>query len=179
MSNGFGQNPKSQTVYGGPTIQTKEGTVYNGPVAGGPVYQGPAATTPYNPSLQALRSAPRAVNAGARKGSNIFYVIAGFTAVRTLLLFAGVQQLTLGANRMVAGDPQSILMVNGLIIAIFVALGIFTRRGSKTTLLIGMLLYAADTVLLLIGDASANAIYIGVHALFLYYLFSAYRQFAD
>ena len=77
MSNGFGQNPKSQTVYGGPTIQTKEGTVYNGPVAGGPVYQGPAATTPFDPSLQALRSAPRAVNAGARKGSNIFYVIAG------------------------------------------------------------------------------------------------------
>src|SRR5260370_12615052 len=78
MSNGFGQNPKSQTVYGGPTIQTKEGTVYNGPVARRPLYQGPAATTPYHPSLQALPSAPRPGSAGARQGSNIFYLSAAF-----------------------------------------------------------------------------------------------------
>ncbi len=179
MSNGFGQNPKGQTVYGGPTIQTSEGTVYNGPVAGGTVYQGPNTPGAYNPPPQAPRFAVPTVNVGARRGSNIFYWIAGITALRTLLLFAGVQQLTLGANRMVAADPRSILMVNALIIAIFVALGVFTRRGAKMALVIGMLLYAADTVLLLVGDASANAIYIVVHALFLYSLFNAYRQFAD
>lgn len=176
---GFGQNSKSQTVYDGPTIQTSEGTVYNGPVPGGTVYQGSAPTTAYNPALQALRSARPTVNVGARKGASIFFVIAGFTALRTLLLFAGVQQLTLGANRMVADDPRSILIVNGLIIAIFVGLGIFTRLGSKMALMIGMLLYAADTVLLLIGDAGGNVVFIGIHVLFLYYLFNAYRQFAD
>ena len=185
MSNGFGQSPKKQsaqgTVYGGPTIQTSEGTVYNGPAVPprGGVYNGAGAGTA-NPALGSLsRLKTPSANAGARKGAGIFYVIAGFTALRTLLLFLGVQQLTLGANRMFAGDMQSVLIINGLIVGIFLALGVFTGKGSKLALMIGMLLYAADLALLFIGDASANIVYIVVHVLFLLYLFSAYRQFAD
>src|SRR5215472_2026595 len=144
-SSSFGQGPKKETIYSGPAPST-QGTVYNGPAAGGTVYNGPVGGTAYqgptggngyNPSAQGAQL----VNAGARKGARIFYVIAGFTALRTLLLFAGVQQLTLGANRMVEGNPQLILMVNVVVIGIFVALGVFTQRGSKTALLIGMLLY--------------------------------------
>jgi hypothetical protein len=180
MSNaGFGQGPKQETIYGGSNIKTSEGTVYNGPV-GGTVYQGPAQTNGYSPSAQAPRMAtPATGNAGARKGAGIFFVIAGFTALRTLLLFAGVQQLTLGANRMVAENPSMILIVNAVVIGIFVLLGVLTKRGSKAALLIGMLLYAADLVLLLLGNAGANVVYIVVHGLFLFYLFNAYRQFGD
>jgi hypothetical protein len=174
----FRQGGQKGTVYNGPLPPAK-GTVYNGPsvpATGGTVYNEPAAgsTTP-----RYSAGAPPAINVGAKKGASIFYVIAGFTALRTLLLFTGVQQLTLGANRMFAGDLTSILMVNAVVIGIFVALGIFTQRGSKPALLIGIALYAIDMGLLLMGDATANIIYIGVHALFLYYLFNAYRQFAD
>jgi hypothetical protein len=168
--------PAKGTVYNGPSVPPTGGTVYNGPAPGGTVYNGPAAG-PTTPRYSA--GAASAVNVGAKKGANLFYVIAGFTALRTLLLFTGVQQLTLGANRMFAGDPTSILMVNAVVIGIFVALGIFTQRGSKVALLIGIGLYAIDMGLLLIGDATANIVYIGVHGLFLYYLFNAYRQFAD
>lgn len=168
--------PAKGTVYNGPSVPPAGGTVYNGPTPGGTGYSGPAggATTP----RYSTGAAP-AINVGAKKGANIFYVIAGFTALRTALLFTGVQQLTLGANRMFAGDTTSILMVNAVVIGIFVVLGVFTQRGKKAALLIGMALYAIDTVLLLIGDAAANVIYIGVHVLFIYYLFNAYRQFAD
>lgn len=168
--------PAKGTVYNGPSVPPAGSTVYNGPAPGATMYSGPAAgatTTRYS------AGAAPAINVGAKKGANIFYVIAGFTALRTVLLFTGVQQLTLGANRMVAGDPTSILIVNAVVIGIFLALGVFTQRGSKVALLIGMGLYAIDTVLLLMGDAAANIIYIGVHVLFIFYLFNAYRQFAD
>jgi hypothetical protein len=170
--------PVKGTVYNGPSVPASGGTVYKGPAPGGTVYNGAAAGAPPT-SRYAAAPAATGVNVGARKGANIFYVIAGFTALRTLLLFAGVQQLTLGANRMVAGDQTSILMVNAVVIGIFVALGIFTQRGYKVAVLIGMALYGIDTVLLVMGDASANIIFIGVHLLFIYYLFNAYRQFAD
>jgi hypothetical protein len=169
--------PAKGTVYNGPSVPPAGGTVYNGPAPGGTVYNGPAAGA--TTSRYAARPGATAVHAGAKRGASIFYVIAGFTALRTVLLFMGVQQLTLGANRMVAGDTTSILTVNVVIIGIFVALGAFTQRGHKLALLIGMALYAVDTALLLLGDISANVVYIGLHVLFLYYLFSAYRQFAD
>jgi len=169
--------PAKGTVYNGPSVPATGGTVYNGPTQGGTVYGGaaPAATTPRYSAGPAATS----INIGAKKGASLFYVIAGFTALRTILLFTGVQQLTLGANRMFAGDTTSILMVNAVVIGIFVALGVFTQRGNKVALMIGMALYAIDMALLLIGDAAGNIIYIVVHALFLYYLFNAYRQFAD
>jgi hypothetical protein len=169
--------PAKGTVYNGPSVPSTGGTVYNGPAVGGTVNGGPtagAATPRYSAGPAAT-----AINVGAKKGANLFYVIAGFTALRTVLLFTGVQQLTLGANRMFAGDMTSILMVNAVVIGIFVLLGVFTQRGSKVALMIGMALYVIDTVLLLMGDVTANVIYIGVHVLFLYYLFNAYRQFAD
>jgi len=168
--------PAKGTVYNGPSIPATGGTVYNGPAPGGTVHGGPAAgatTSRYSPP------AGMAGNIGAARGAKLFYVIAGFTALRTLLLFTGVQQLTLGANRMVAGDTTSILMVNAVVIGIFVALGVVTQRGSKAALLIGVALYIIDTVLLLMGDVTANSVYIVVHVIFLYQLFKAYRQFAD
>jgi hypothetical protein len=189
-SGGFGQGPKKETVYsgpvpgsqgtvyGGPTTNTTEGTVYNGPGSGS-VYQGPTSASGYGPAMQSVRQGTPSVNAGARKGAGIFFVISAFTALRTILLFAGVQQLTLGANRIAEGDIQLILIINVVVIAIFVTLGVLTKRGSKTALLIGMLLYGADLVLLLVSNAGANVIYIVVHGLFLFYLFNAYRQFTD
>jgi hypothetical protein len=195
---GFGPNSKggtvyngpspigtTGTVYGGPTPPPPAvGTVYNGPAVGGTVYNGPSnAGTVYNGAPAGSIPQPalgnnRAVNTGARSGAVIFYIIAGFTAFRTLLLFSGVQQLTLGANRAVAGNLQSVLLVNLVAIGIFALLGVFTQKGNKVALVIGLVLYSLDTVLLLINPG-ANIVFIAVHGYFLYRLFSAYRQFAD
>jgi hypothetical protein len=192
----FGEGPKKETVYSGPTPGT-QGTVYSGPsvqTGAGTVYNGPAVGTVYNgpPSGGTVyNGAPgpvagsalggyrvAAVNVGAVKGARIFYVLAAFTTLRTILLFAGVQQLTLGANRIAADSMQLVLVINIVVIGILVLLGIFTQRGSKTALTIGLVLYSIDTALLLFNPAG-NIVYLVVHGLFLYYLFSAYRQFAD
>jgi hypothetical protein len=196
---GFGPNSKAGTVYSGPTPvgttgtiyggptpppPSAGGTVYNGSAAGGTVYSGPSgAGTVYN-GASIGATAPRpglgnvAVNAGAKKGARVFYVLAAFTALRTVLLFFGVQQLTLGANRAVADSLQLVVVVNLVVVGILVLLGIFTGNGSKIALLIGMVLYGVDTALLLINPGP-NVVYIIVHGIFLYYLFDAYRQFAD
>src|SRR5215471_2638561 len=163
-SGGFGQGTNKGTVYGGPaptgqgtvyggtSVKTSEGTVYNGPV-GGTVYQGPTAT----PSIGA-RSAtatPVTSNAAAVRGAKIFYLIAGMTVLRTVLIFAGVQILTSATSQGPAA-MAGLLMVNALVIAVFVLLGFFAQRGSKIAFLIGMLIYAADMVLLLMNSALSN-----------------------
>lgn len=195
---GFGSNSKGGTVYSGPTpVGTTGtiyggptppppagGTVYGGPVVGGTIYGGPPnAGTVYNGAPARSTTArpgieSGTVHAGARKGARVFYVLAAFTALRTVLLFFGVQQLTLGANRAVADSLQMVLVVNLVVVAILVLLGIFTGNGSKIALLIGMVLYGVDTALLFL-DPGPNVVYIVVHGIFLYYLFNAYRQFAD
>lgn len=188
MSNaGFGQGPKTETVYGGPapaargtvyggpTTQTAEGTVYNGPV-GGTVYQGPAATPTIGP-----RSATRTgitSNAAAVRGARIFYLVAGMTVLRTVLIFAGVQILTKTAN-LQGPAMMALVAVNATVVAIFVLLGFFAQRGSKIAFLIGMLIYAADLVLLLVNNAVSNVFSIVIHGLVLYYLFSNFRQLPE
>lgn len=170
------------TIYGGPTPPPPAvgGTVYNGPAIGGTVNSGPsAAGTVYNgaPVGTTARAGfgNTAVNVGARKGARFFYGIAGITVLRTLLIYFGVQKLN------VAIDPdklQMALVIDLVAAGIFGLIGFFTQNGSKTALVIGMVLYGGDTVLMLFNPAP-NAVYIVIHVLFLYYLFNAYRQFAD
>ena len=188
----FGPNTKGGTVYSGPSPVGTTGTVYGGPPApaGGTVYGGaPAGGTVYNGPAAGgavYGGAPAgarpgyggnvgAVNVGAKKGARIFFYIAGVTALRTLLIFLGVQHL----NAVI--DPnklQQLLIIDLVIAGIFALIGVFTHNGSKVALVIGMVLYGIDTLLMLLNPVP-NAIYIIIHGLFLYYLFNAYRQFAD
>jgi purine-cytosine permease-like protein len=137
---------------------------------GGTVYSGaPAGRTTY------VNTGATAVNVGARKGARIFYIIAAVTVLKTLLVYFGLQQLKVSLPQ---DKLQQILVIDLVVAGIFALIGLFTQNGSKIALVIGMVLYGADMLLMLLNPAP-NIVYILVHGLFLYYLFNAYRQFAD
>jgi len=194
--------PKQGTIYNGPSIQTAGGTVYNGPsagTAGGTVYNGPSnGGTVYNgpsaggavyggPATGATTTRPVAANAAAAtgdvaaaKGARIFYLIAAFTGINAVLIFVGIRfAIGLGAPQVFATSLSSFLVASVLGAGIFVGMGMFVKRGSKPVFLIGMLLYAGDLVLLVMNNPALHIISIGIHALFLFYLFSAYRQLPE
>jgi hypothetical protein len=169
--------PAKGTVYNGPSVPAVGGTVYNGPAPGGTVYGGAAAGTT-NPRYSA--GAATAINAGAARGARIFYLIAGFTAINTVLMFVGIRfALGVGNIRLDGASTASVVLLNLVAAGIFVLLGVFTQGGSKITFLVGMLLYAGDLVLLLLNNPGLHIISIAIHALFLYSLFTAFRQLPE
>jgi hypothetical protein len=183
MSNatgGSGTGVKKETVYGGPGPNTNGGTVYNGPASGGTVYQGPglSGVQGRSPATRAVQAAPKT---GGARGGVIFFTIAGFSALNTVLMLAKapfVLAIGLAITRMrVDGQLGPVLVMNAIAIGVFVVLGIVTGKGSKAAFLIGFLLYGADTALLLLsGNAGLHVSSIVVHGLFLFYLVKAFRQ---
>jgi hypothetical protein len=175
---------KKETVFGGPTSAPSGGTVYNGPAAGGTVYQGPglngAAAAPQRAGNVA-RNTGAAPKTGGARGGVIFFTIAALSALNTLLIVAKapfVLARGLAITRMQPnGALGPFLVVNVIAIGLFVALGIFAGKGSKTAVIAGLLLYAGDTALLLLSpNAAAHASSIFFHALFLFYIVKALRQ---
>jgi hypothetical protein len=198
-----GSPAKKETVYSGPTPPTMHGTVYNGPSpatggtvyggsaiqpsGGGTVYGGPAqgganfagAGTVYRPP-QPVAETP-STHPGAAKGAGIFFAIAAFTALNTILIASGssfVMGRGLSTSKVVApGQMTGIVVMNVLVIGIFVLIGIFARHGSKAAFVIGMLLYGADTALLaLSGDPAAHVGGIVIHVILLIGLFKGFSQ---
>lgn len=189
-----GPAPATQgTVYNGPSPAMSGGTVYNGPAAirntGGTVYGGPAqggmapGATVYRAPRQAGTD-KSAAQPGAAKGAGIFFAIAIFSAISTALIAAG-SPIVLGGGattRKVSapGQMTGLIVVNILVIGIFVLLGIFARQGSKAAFVIGMLLYGADTALLLLSpNAAAHVGALVVHVIFLIGLFKGFSQLSS
>ncbi|HEY2114237.1 MAG TPA: hypothetical protein VGJ51_04070, partial [Candidatus Angelobacter sp.] len=171
------------TVYGGPAPKTAGGTVYNGLGAGSTVYgnQQPGGTV-YSPARQgaAARPAQAGANAAPSKAGSVFFIIAGFSAINTVLLLASapfVMAIGLAVTRIRAeGQMGVVLALNAVVIGIFVALGFFASRGSKAAFIIGLLLYAGDTALLLLDNPALHIVSIIVHGLFLFSIFKGLRQ---
>jgi hypothetical protein len=117
---------------------------------------------------------------GAAKGAKIFYVIAGFTAINTVLMFIGMRfAIGVGNFRLNGATLGTIVLMNLIGAGVFVLLGVFTQGGSKLAFLTGMLLYAGDLALLVMNDPGLHIISIVIHGLFLFYLFSAFRELPD
>jgi hypothetical protein len=195
-----GPAEKRETIYSGPPLQTSQGTVYNGPSTsigrsvydgpapgpktGGTVYGGPAPAAPnygpagtvYNPRQTATQFPVPQTDPAGVKGGNVFFAIAIFTALRTALIAAGVQAL--GSGYTIAQDQVAkLVVINVLIIGVFVMIGIFARHGSKAAFIVGMLLYGADTVLLVLSpNPETHIAGIVVHVIFLVGLFQSFRQ---
>jgi hypothetical protein len=202
MSNTItGPGAKKETVYSGPSPQPKQSsgastsaasasggsTVYGGTApkpAGGTVYNDnqPAAGTVYNPARQGAAASPSqtAANPAPSKAGSVFFVIAGFSAINTVLLLAGapfVMAIGLAVTRIRAeGEMGAVLALNAVVIGIFVALGFFASRGSKAAFIIGLLLYAGDTALLLLDNPALHVVSIIVHGIFLFSIFKGLRQ---
>jgi hypothetical protein len=172
------------TVYGGTAPKPAGGTVYNGMGAGGTVYGNePAAGTVYNPARQGAAGSPSqtAANAAPSKAGAVFFVIAGLSAINTLLILANapfVMAIGLAVTRIRAeGQMGAVLAINAVAIGIFVALGFFASRGSKAAFIIGLLLYAGDTALLLLSENPAlHIVSIIFHGIFLFSIFKGFRQ---
>jgi hypothetical protein len=170
------------TVYGGPAPKAA-GTVYNGLGAGSTVYGNqPAAGTVYNPARQGAAARPAQVgaNGAPSKAGSVFFIIAGFSAINTVLLLASapfVMAIGLAVTRIRAeGQMGVVLAINAVVIGIFVALGFFASRGSKAAFIIGLLLYAGDTALLLLDNPALHVVSIIVHGIFLFSIFKGLRQ---
>jgi hypothetical protein len=191
----FGAGTKQETVYSGPGLQQKPaagapappnnnafyggipvngaGTVYNGPGTGSAA-QG--SSRPTIPAMNTSAAAPAPSKAG-----QVFFVIAGFSAINTLLILTGapfVMAIGLAATRIQAqGQMGLVLAINAVVIGIFVALGVFASKGSKAAFLIGLLLYSGDTALLLLSDnAVLHLPSIIVHGIFLFSIFKGFRR---
>lgn len=166
------QGPKKETIYGGPPPKT-EGTVYGGTV--------------YDPSRQRTATRRRSSTSPeeARKFGNVFYVIAVFTMINTAKITFGfggktVWAIGLGVTRVfdaavLKGGPIGpVLVINGIVICVFVILGIFARNGSATAFLIGTLLYVADALLLWQDGAAHHVPSLLFHAIFLVVMVSGF-----
>jgi hypothetical protein len=203
----IGSGAKKETVYSGPTPQPKQssgssastpsggstvyggsapktaGTIYNGLGAGSTVYGNQeASATVYNPARQnaAARPAQTGANAAPSRAGSVFFIIAGFSAINTVLLLASapfVMAIGLAVTRIRAeGEVGAVLAINAVVIGIFVALGFFASRGSKAAFIIGLLLYAGDTALLLLDNPALHVVSIIVHGIFLFSIFKGLRQ---
>src|SRR5215471_11017702 len=119
------QGPKKETVYSGPPPKT-EGTVYGGTV--------------YDPSRQRSSTRRRSYTSPeeARKFGNVFYAIALFSVInsaKVILGFGGktVWAIGLGVTRVfdaavLKGGPIGpVLVINGIVVLVFVILGMFAR----------------------------------------------------
>jgi hypothetical protein len=185
QSSGASATPSSgNTVYGGPAPKSAGETVYNGLGAGSTVYGNqPASGTVYSPARQGAAAGPSqaGANAGSSKAGSVFFIIAGFSAINTVLTLASapfVMAIGLAVTRIRAeGEMGAVLAINAVAIGIFVALGFFASRGSKAAFLIGLLLYAGDTALLLLSENPAlHVVSIIVHGIFLFSIFKGFRQ---
>jgi len=183
MSDGTGQAPKKETVYGGPTPPMDNqafakppdpgtaGTVYGGPSpTQGTVYGGPTPGqgTTYGATTQ-RRPAASGISPAALNSANWFFYIAGLSLLYTFLLNGTGRFSLIGM-----GITHYVGNVGAVGVAAAMALfGVFARQGQKWAFLIGMLIYALDGVLLL-----ANGVYFSAafHGLILFYIFRGFRQ---
>jgi len=159
----FGQAPKKETVYQGPTDQT----IYNGAPAAQPAPARAVATT-------------GAVSPAVRGGASWFYWIGVLSLINTILTLSsanfhfifglGITQVAdvLGQGNGATGAVLA-LVVNGFIAAFFAIFGFFGSKGQKWAFIVGMLFYALDGGLCLLAKDMLTAAFHG-WALFRMYL---------
>ena len=194
-----GPATRKETVYNGPS-PANSGTVYNGasPATGSSVYNGPAPRpagtagtvyggpvpggTVYNPRQLPGQQPVAATHSGGAKGAGFLFLIAGFSVLNTLLVLGHapfVMALGLAVTRLFGPDAPmaNLIFINVMAVGVVLMLALFVRHGSRAALLIGMLLYAADTALFFVmGDPSLHAPSILVHVLLLVGMVKAFTQ---
>ena len=141
----FGQAPKKETVYQGPTDQT----IYNG---------APAA----RPAAARVATTPEAVSPAVRGGASWFYWIGVLSLINTVLTLSsanfhfifglGITQVAdiLGKGNGATGAVLA-LVVNGFIAGFFAIFGFFGSKGQKWAFIVGMVFYVLDAGLCLLA----------------------------
>jgi hypothetical protein len=162
----FGQAPKKETVYQGPTDQT----IYNG---------APAA----KPAPARVATVPGAVSPAVRGGASWFYWIGALSVINTLIAMSGNGTrfiFGLGITRFTdaigthggSGGSAAALVVTVIIAAVFAVFGYFGGQGQKWAFLVGMVLYGLDAGLCLLGGIILSAAF---HAWALFRMFGGFK----
>lgn len=139
----------------GITAKSVKETVYGEPGSPGAGYN----PNSYNTSFAKTNPLPD------QKRARVFLIIAAVTALNLAVYHWAFY----------AGEQTSMVLTTLAVILVFGLLWVFAKRGSSAAYLIGMLLYGADTVLLLQNDFVRNGITIVTHVILLAYMFRGYR----
>ena len=116
---------------------------------------------PANPLPSVNAAAQAETTAALHKGANWLFLIGGLSVVNTVSLISGSTWIFLGglgvtelaaviAMRLGTTGQIVGLLINLWATAFFVVLGVFARKGQKWPFIIGMALYAADALVVLL-----------------------------
>ena len=197
MSDGAGQIPKKETLYGGPVpnpysqsvppppMVATQGTVYGGftpaPRTQGTVYSGPSVSgaTPAKSLPLSGGVTPQVVS-----GASWFYWIAGLSMVNAVILASGGHFhfiLGLGITEVfsaigtVTGSTAGAVVcfaINLVIAGVMVLFGFFASKGQKWAFIVGMVLYGLDGGIMLLG---MDFLSVAFHGYALYRIYSGFR----
>jgi hypothetical protein len=141
MPDGTGSAPKKETVYGGttpPALDNKafanpsSGTVYSGPApaAGGTVFD----ENKFVPKKIDSSVAREATKKKVRRQTWRFFIVASLSFIEVLLYWSS--------------DP-SFAVSSAIVCGVFLSIGIYAYRLSRTAFYIGTAIYGAQTLFLL------------------------------
>jgi hypothetical protein len=128
------------------------------------------------------RQAGPATAAQMRSGASWFYWIAGLSLVNTIAAYAGwgiqfaiglgITQVFDGiGSRMASGGTAVALVLDILAAGILILFGFFASKGHSWAFIVGMILFALDGLLLVIGSVWIG---VAIHAFVLYCLFKGF-----
>ena len=110
----------------------------------------------------------------SKRMGKIFFAIAGLSFLNVALLSSHIRimmtmglgmTLVLAKHAPISGGELEIL--TGAAIVLFLVLGVFAMGGSVVALVIGFLVYGADTVLLCWDGVALHPLSVGIHLVFL------------
>src|SRR4051812_11094812 len=162
----FGEAPKKETVYQGPSDKTS----YNG---------APAA----QPAAPRAAAAPTGVSPAVRGGASWFYWVGALSVINTLISMSGNGTrfiFGLGITRFTddigthggGGGSAAALIVTVIIAGVFAIFGYFGGQGQKWAFLVGMALYGLDAGLCVFGGIILSAAF---HAWALFRMFGGFK----
>jgi len=136
-------------------------------------------TSDSTPQLPANASGSRAPDAATiariRSAGSWFYWIAGLSLVNTIIAFSGSSWrflfglgLTQLFDQGLGGTSAASLLLSVIVVGFCAVLGVFANRGHLWAFIVGMVLFALDGVIFLIGQAWLG---VGFHVLVLFFLF--------
>jgi hypothetical protein len=117
-----------------------------------------------------------------KSGASWFYWIAGLSLINSVVAFTGGSWrffFGLGITQVfdeVLAAGGVALALNLVILAVFVLFGVFAHKGQLWAFIVGMVLFAMDTVIFLLAQ---DWIGVGLHALVLFFLFRGAKACVD
>jgi hypothetical protein len=134
------------------------------------------------PSLTAAAQAD--TTAALHRGANWLFLIAGLSVINVISLATGSQWVFLGGLGVTQVAAQVAMQMGGRVqfvalfinlwaVAFFACLGYFARKGQKWAFLTGMILYAMDALLVLLGQAWIMLLF---HGYIFYRLYHGYAS---